>query len=145
MPPRRAPKASTAAAAGGAAGGAAAAADAPLDPEAEKKRWEEFALKKKRGIFTEDLRRIMYGYGDDADPLKETVDVVEEICIEYILEMTQKAAEIGAEEGKVHVNDLLALVRRHPRKYARATELLRVDREIKKAREEHTQNKHKNR
>lgn len=87
----------------------------------------------------------MYGYGDDADPLKETVDVVEEICIEYILEMTQKAAEIGAEEGKVHVNDLLALVRRHPRKYARATELLRVDREIKKAREEHTQNKHKNR
>ena len=37
--------------------------------------------------------------------------------------------------------DALSLVRRHPRKYARATELLRVDREIKKAREEHQQAK----
>ena len=114
------------------------------DAEMElRKRAEEFALKKRRGLFTEDLRRIMYGYGDDADPLKETVNIVEDIVIEYISEMTQKAMEQGGEghKGKVHVNDLLSLVRRHPRKYARATELLRVDREIKKAREEHQQAK----
>ncbi|KAF9521120.1 hypothetical protein BS47DRAFT_1335221 [Hydnum rufescens UP504] len=37
-----------------------------------------------RGAFTKELRALMYAFGDDASPAPDTVNVMEEMVIEYI-------------------------------------------------------------
>ena len=47
--------------------------------------------------------------------------------------MTQRAMEIGR-PGKVQVEDIIFLVRKQPRMYARVRELLTMNEELKRAR-----------
>ncbi|KAF5187674.1 Transcription initiation factor tfiid subunit, partial [Thalictrum thalictroides] len=44
----------------------------------------DVSLKRKRGVFQKDLQHMMYGFGDDSNPLPETVALVEDIVVEYI-------------------------------------------------------------
>ena len=76
---------------------------------------------------------MMHGFGDDANPYTETVDLVEDLVVQFITEMTVKAMEVG-KSGKVHVNDIMFILRRDPKKYARVNDLLRMNEELKKAR-----------
>ena len=75
----------------------------------------------------------MHGFGDDPNPYTETVDLVEDLVVEFITEMTMKAMEVG-KSGKVHVNDIMFILRKDPKKYARVNDLLRMNEELKKAR-----------
>lgn len=92
------------------------------------------SLKRKRGIFVKELRQMMYGFGDDEDPLAETVELMEDIVIEYITDMVHKAQEVASQRGKVGVEDILFLIRKDPRKFARVKELLAMDKMLKEAR-----------
>ncbi|KAL3702300.1 hypothetical protein R1sor_020322 [Riccia sorocarpa] len=94
----------------------------------------ENALKRKRGTFSKDLRLMMYGFGDDPDPLPETVQLVEDILLEYITEMIHKAQEVASKRGKLTTEDIMFLVRKDSRKFARVKELLAMNEELKKAR-----------
>ena len=47
------------------------------------------AAKKKR-MFHRVLRFMMHGFGDDPNPYSETVDLVEDLVVEFITEMTLK-------------------------------------------------------
>jgi transcription initiation factor TFIID subunit 13 len=47
-------------------------------------------LKRKRGIFHRDLQPMMYGFGDDPKPMPETVELVEDILVDYITDMLHK-------------------------------------------------------
>lgn len=76
---------------------------------------------------------MMYGFGDDKNPYTESVDLLEDIVIEFITEMTHKAMEIGR-TGRVQVEDIIFLVRKDQRKYARVKDLLTMNEELKKAR-----------
>lgn len=38
---------------------------------------------------------MMYGFGDDQNPFTESVDLLEDLVIEFITEITHKASEIG--------------------------------------------------
>jgi transcription initiation factor TFIID subunit 13 len=38
---------------------------------------------------------MMYGFGDDQNPFTESVDLLEDLVIEFITEVTHKASEIG--------------------------------------------------
>ena len=76
---------------------------------------------------------MMHGFGDDTNPYTETVDLVEDLVVQFITEMTVKAMEVG-KSGKVHVNDIMFILRRDPKKYARVNDLLRMNEELKKAR-----------
>ena len=76
---------------------------------------------------------MMHGFGDDPNPYTETVDLVEDLVVEFITEMTVRAMEVG-KSGKVHVNDIMFVLRRDHKKYARVNELLRMNEELKKAR-----------
>lgn len=76
---------------------------------------------------------MMYGFGDDKNPYTESVDLLEDLVIEFITEMTHKAMEIGR-TGRVQVEDIIFLVRKDPRKYARVKDLLTMNEELKKAR-----------
>ncbi|CRK90831.1 CLUMA_CG004521, isoform A [Clunio marinus] len=73
------------------------------------------------------------GLGDDQNPYTESVDLLEDLVIEFITEITHKASEIGR-TGRVQVEDIIFLVRKDQRKYARVRDLLTMNEELKKAR-----------
>merc|ERR1712059_82646 len=87
----------------------------------------------RRRMFSKELRCMLYGYGDDRNPYTETVDFLEDLVVEFISEMTHKCMEIGR-SGRVQVEDIIFLVRKQPRMYARVRELLTMNEELKKAR-----------
>ncbi|TRY71616.1 hypothetical protein TCAL_03131 [Tigriopus californicus] len=87
----------------------------------------------KRRMFSKELRCMLFGYGDDQNPYTETVDLLEDLVLHFIMDTTQKAMEIGR-PGRVQVEDMIFLVRKHPKMYARVRELLTMNEELKKAR-----------
>ncbi|KAL7644387.1 UNVERIFIED_CONTAM: hypothetical protein RMT77_005217 [Armadillidium vulgare] len=87
----------------------------------------------RKRLFSKELRCMMYGFGDDQNPYTESVDLLEDLVLEFITQMTQKAMEVGR-SGRVQVEDILYLVRKDKRKYARVHDLLNMNEELKKAR-----------
>ncbi|XP_059149195.1 transcription initiation factor TFIID subunit 13-like isoform X2 [Physella acuta] len=94
---------------------------------------EDAPLEKRKKIFSKELRCMMYGFGDDQNPYTESVDLLEDLVIEYITEMTKKAMEIGR-SGRIIVEDIIFLIRKDPKKYSRVKELLLMSEELRKAR-----------
>jgi len=88
-----------------------------------------------RGLFTKELKNLMYGFGDDRNPANDTVNVMEEILIEYITDVCQTA---GAQTKRVRlsIDDLRRALSRPPdaKKLARMEELLFMQEDIKRAR-----------
>lgn len=87
----------------------------------------------RKRLFSKELRCMMYGFGDDQNPYTESVDLLEDLVLEFITQMTQRAMEVGR-SGRVQVEDVLYLVRKDKRKYARVHDLLNMNEELKKAR-----------
>mmetsp|Transcript_24113 Transcript_24113/g.33184 ORF Transcript_24113/g.33184 Transcript_24113/m.33184 type:complete len:141 (-) Transcript_24113:131-553(-) len=102
-------------------------------------------IKRKRGTFTRDLKSMMYGFGDVAHPLQETVDVVEELVVDYMSDMIHKAMEGGPCRGKITHQDFVFLVRKDRRKYERCQEILQMQQDIDLAKKnfEYDENSHK--
>ncbi|EOY02557.1 Transcription initiation factor IID [Theobroma cacao] len=94
----------------------------------------ETSFKRKRGVFQKDLQHMMYGFGDDPNPLPETVSLVEDIVVEYVTDLAHKAQDIGSKRGKLSVEDFLYLIRKDLPKLNRSTELLSMQEELKQAR-----------
>ncbi|XP_071956490.1 transcription initiation factor TFIID subunit 13-like [Antedon mediterranea] len=88
---------------------------------------------KKKRMFSKELRCMMYGFGDDQNPYTESVDLLDDLVMEFITEMTHKAMEVGR-RGKVQVEDIVFLIRKDSRKYSRVRDLLTMNEELKKAR-----------
>lgn len=83
--------------------------------------------------FLPAVRCMMYGFGDDQNPYTESVELLEDLVLEFIAQITLKAIEIGR-PGKVQVEDIIFLIRKDARKYSRVKELLMMNEELKKAR-----------
>lgn len=94
----------------------------------------ETSFKRKRGVFQKDLQHMMYGFGDDPNPLPETVALVEDIVVEYVMDMVHKAQDIATKRGKLLTEDFLFLIRKDFPKLNRCTELLSMNEELKQAR-----------
>lgn len=62
----------------------------------------------RKRLFSKELRCMMYGFGDDQNPYTESVDLLEDLVIEFITEMTHRAMEIGR-TGRVQVEDIVFL------------------------------------
>ncbi|XP_005038686.1 PREDICTED: transcription initiation factor TFIID subunit 13 [Ficedula albicollis] len=88
---------------------------------------------RRKRLFSKELRCMMYGFGDDQNPYTESVDILEDLVIEFITEMTHKAMSIGR-QGRVQVEDIVFLIRKDPRKFARVKDLLTMNEELKRAR-----------
>ena len=58
---------------------------------------------------------------------------MEDLAVDFITEMTLKAMDVG-KKGKVHVEDIIFLIRKDPKKHARVKDLLMMNEELKKAR-----------
>ena len=87
---------------------------------------------KRKRLFNRELRYMMHGFGDDVNPYNESVDMVEDLVVEFITEMSVKAMEVG-KKGKIHVDDILFLIRKDSKKYARVRDLLTMNEELKQA------------
>ncbi|XP_051149405.1 transcription initiation factor TFIID subunit 13 [Andrographis paniculata] len=94
----------------------------------------EASLKRKRGMFQKELQHMMYGFGDDPNPLPETVSLVEDIVVEYVTDMVHKAQDVATKRGKLLTEDFLFLIRKDLPKLNRCTELLSMNEELKQAR-----------
>lgn len=106
--------------------------DEPSQSQTQESSEVQSSDKRKR-IFSKELRCMAYGFGDDQNPYTESVDMLEDLVIQFIHEIAVKAMDIGR-PGRVAVEDVMHLVQRDPRKYARVKDLLLMNEELKKAR-----------
>ncbi|KAJ5489652.1 Transcription initiation factor TFIID subunit 13 [Penicillium diatomitis] len=99
--------------------------------------------------FASELRLLLLAYGDPspdpsfpAEPLPETVRVLDEVVTDFILELCHGAAQVAhhANRQKVKVDDFRFALRRDPNKLGRVQELLHMERELKEARKAFDQN-----
>jgi transcription initiation factor TFIID subunit 13 len=95
----------------------------------------------KRGLLStkpDELKAMMYGHGDvEPGSLRgDTVDLVEEIVVDYCSCLMRKAMEQGALRGSkaLITDDILFVLRKDERKFERGKELLAKNEEIKQAR-----------
>jgi transcription initiation factor TFIID subunit 13 len=88
---------------------------------------------KRKRLFGKELRLMMYGFGDDQNPFTESVDMLEDLVIQFINDIANKAQDIGR-NGKISVEDVIHIVRKDQRKYSRVRDLLSMNEELKKAR-----------
>ncbi|XP_057483844.1 transcription initiation factor TFIID subunit 13-like isoform X3 [Actinidia eriantha] len=95
----------------------------------------ETTFKRKRGVFQKDsVQHMMYGFGDDPNPLPESVTLVEDIVVEYVTDLVNKAQDVASKRGKLLTEDFLFLIRKDLPKLNRSTELLSMNEELKQAR-----------
>ncbi|VDI17521.1 transcription initiation factor TFIID subunit 13-like [Mytilus galloprovincialis] len=110
-----------------------AAAESEKDQFDDEDAEDDTPLEKRKKIFSKELRCMMYGFGDDRNPYTESVDILEDLVIEFLTEMTKKAMEVGR-TGRISVEDIIFLIRKDPKKYSRVKELLTMNEELRKAR-----------
>ncbi|KAH7516988.1 transcription initiation factor TFIID subunit 13 [Ziziphus jujuba] len=103
-------------------------------PRAGISQLSETSFKRKRGVFQKELQHMMYGFGDDPNPLPESVALMEDIVVEYITDLVYKAQDIGSKRGKLSVEDFLYQIRKDLPKLNRCNELLSMNEELKQAR-----------
>ncbi|KAL8601846.1 Transcription initiation factor TFIID subunit 13 [Nucella lapillus] len=94
---------------------------------------EDIPPEKRKTMFSKELRCMLYGFGDDHNPFTEFVDLLEDMVVNYIAEMTKEAMVLGR-PGRVEVENILYLIHREPTKYSRVKELLTMNEELRKAR-----------
>jgi len=93
--------------------------------------------------FHKDLPPMMYGYGDARTPLPQTVQMMEELVVDYITEVLRQAAAAAEQRGRatrgststrVKERDLLFVLRKDRKRLDRVLSLLEVYEEQKEAR-----------
>mmetsp|Transcript_6426 Transcript_6426/g.19035 ORF Transcript_6426/g.19035 Transcript_6426/m.19035 type:complete len:105 (+) Transcript_6426:3-317(+) len=88
---------------------------------------------------------MMYGFGDAAAPLPQSVSLMEDLVVDYLQRVLHRASEVAeerqrhvrrssAEGARVKERDLLFAIRKDSRRLQRAQELLEVFDEQREAR-----------
>ncbi|KAK9473841.1 transcription initiation factor IID, 18kD subunit-domain-containing protein [Dipodascopsis tothii] len=92
--------------------------------------------RKRNNLFSNDLRLLMYAYGDSPNPSAESVAIVEDILTDYIIDMCHEAARMArtTNRNKVKVDDFKFALRKDYKKLGRVEELQRLSKEIHEAR-----------
>lgn len=91
------------------------------------------AGKKRKGVFTNELSAMVYGFGGDASPDPQTLSVLEDALIEFVGDLVKRAGAAASKPGKLRVQDLLYIIRNNPKQWGRAKELLLLRKEIEAA------------
>tara|TARA_R110002050_G_scaffold12841_1_gene41710 strand:- start:622 stop:960 length:339 start_codon:yes stop_codon:yes gene_type:complete len=81
----------------------------------------------------QSIQQIMYGFGDDPVQRPDSVALMSKLLDEYVILLTKKAIQSSAATDKITVDDVLFALRKDRKKFARASELLRMNEELKKA------------
>ncbi|KAF4324907.1 hypothetical protein BBO99_00001857 [Phytophthora kernoviae] len=83
------------------------------------------------GELVESIKHMMFGFGDEAEPLDETAALMEDLVVEYVHAMTKKAMEMATIKGKLDTECFIFLIRKDPERYERISELLRANDEFR--------------
>jgi transcription initiation factor TFIID subunit 13 len=92
------------------------------------------------------VRPMLYGFGDTANPRADTVDAVESCMLQYLGDVLDGAVKVAAKRGtqvagvtagslgnvRLKTEDVLLLLKRDPKKFGRAEELLFMNEELKR-------------
>ncbi|KAF7727160.1 Transcription initiation factor TFIID subunit 13 [Apophysomyces ossiformis] len=89
----------------------------------------------RKGMFAKDLKLLMYGFGDVQNPAADSIAVMDDLVIDYIMEMCQKASKVAENRGKVRVEDFKFALRKDRKKLARVEELLFMSEDIRRAKQ----------
>ncbi|KAG5358139.1 Transcription initiation factor TFIID subunit 13 [Yarrowia sp. B02] len=92
--------------------------------------------RKRTNLFVNDIKPLLYAFGDVSEPYPETVAALEDILTDYIVDTCHEAAKMAEIAGrqKIKVDDFKFLLRNDPRKLGRAEELLVLQKEFVEAR-----------
>ncbi|KAJ3117158.1 Transcription initiation factor TFIID subunit 13 [Nowakowskiella sp. JEL0407] len=89
--------------------------------------------KSKKRPFTRDVKSFMYGFGDVPNPAQDSAELIEDLLLEYINELCTAAVR-SSQTSKVQTRDFLHALRKDPKKYGRARELIALDKQLSDAR-----------
>jgi len=91
-----------------------------------------------QNLFVKELRTLLYAFGDTPDPLPESVSTLDDIVMEYIVDMCHDAARMAsqARRNKIKVDDFKFALRRDSKKLGRVEELLVMSKVIADARKQ---------
>lgn len=106
---------------------------ASKDDSEETQEVNDSSDDKRKRLFSKELRCMMYGFGDDQNPYTESVDLLEDLVIQFLADIALRAMDIGR-SGRISVEDVVHIVRHDHRKYARVKDLLTMNEELKRAR-----------
>ena len=85
------------------------------------------------------MRNFLYAFGDDSEPLPETVRVLDEIVTDFIIETCHTAARAAtySNRQKIKVDDFKFAIRHNESMLGRVQHLLTTELELKKQRNQH--------
>ena len=90
----------------------------------------------RKQYFAADLPWMMYGFGDDKAPLKDTVDLLDEVVSQFVEDLTRQALAITTRKtGGFKLEDLLYVIRKDRKKHTRAKRMLLAKEKIADARD----------
>ena len=98
---------------------------------------EEFSIK---GSLVDDIARMMYAFGDDSEPYEETVDMMEQMVFQCIVDVFIRGHK--SQRSRLNVNDVKFALRNNPKMLARVEELLRKNDEIERMRKQFETNEY---
>lgn len=95
--------------------------------------------RQRQPLFANDLKALLFAFGDVDNPYIETVGVLEDILQEYIFNICQEASRMARAAGrhKIKVDDFKFALRNDPRKLGRVEKLLLLQKEFDAARKEY--------
>ena len=95
---------------------------------------EDEPFKRKRGAFAKDMAYMMYGFGDAKEPDPRTIELMEDMLVEYLTNVAHRSMEVAERRGRMQTEDLLYVIRNDRKKFARVDELLEMNAKLKEAR-----------
>ena len=84
---------------------------------------------------------MVIGFGGTENPYKESIELLEELSVEFITDLTRKAI-VTTKNNKITVDNVLNVVRDDYKKSSRVVDLLRISEKIKEAKKRHFGNEH---
>lgn len=91
--------------------------------------------KGKQRLFTNDLKSLLYAYGDSQTPNIETIHMLEDTVTSYLIDVIMEANKVRKlqKRNKFHESDLRFALRKDPVKLGRVQDLSALTKEISKA------------
>jgi transcription initiation factor TFIID subunit 13 len=88
------------------------------------------------------VEAYLVAFGDDRNPLPETVKVLDEIVTDFIIETCHEAAAVAthSRRAKIKVDDFKFMLRHDPAKLGKVQELLHLDKVIRESRKTFDEN-----
>lgn len=81
------------------------------------------------GLFFSEIRQMMHGFGDSSEPLIESAKIIDEIVLQQMRTIVNKASQVAEERGSnvVIAEDFIFLLRKDKVKLQRLIKYLGIN------------------